>query len=178
MAGTTHYRFEITDPENVFWAVVIKDTTYTGASEFDLSNTTGGDGFSMKWQGGEDLGQSGIISSELTFSLDIGTSSLTLFSDIVSGDECRFVVLLYKEGNLYWRGYMLKDEMSKPDAAANVDFLDFKCTDGFGLLKDIDYAGFNINALTRFTFTQWAAKIVALLPVNYDNAGSPILGFL
>jgi hypothetical protein len=167
MAGTTHYSFEVKDPDLVVWKVEIKDTTYAGPTTVDLSSTTGGNGFNLKWQGASEGTYQPIIASDLDFQLDISTYSKNLLNDIVTGIECQFIVTVYKDTVRYWVGFILQDQLSKPDAGDNTEFINFSATDGFGLLKDVKYTGYNIDALTRYTITEWLAIIGASLPLNY-----------
>lgn len=172
MAGTTHYKFTTVDMSGTSWTVKIKDTTYLGSTEKDFTGAATGP--SISWEdAGDDIYQP-IIASEFECSIDLSVDSLSLFDAIIAGPDCRFIVLVYKGAALYWRGFVSQFSMSKPDAGNGTDAISITATDGFGLLSDIIYSGYDINALTRYNYPNWLAKIGAYLPLNYDAVNTNV----
>ena len=173
MAGTTHYFFECMDPDAVLWRVEIKDTTYAGTDAVDFTGLTGGDGFTFNISETDSL----IKASDFECSIDLGVESLALFDAIIAGPDCRFIVLIYKAGAIFWRGFISQDSMSKPDAGNGTEFLTLTASDGFGLLKDILYTGYDINNLVRYNYPDWMQIIAAYLPLNYDAINTNVFSF-
>ena len=177
MAGTTHYEYVFKAEAGQLWKVHIKDSTYAGTDYATLYPDS--NGFGLTWEGaGEEVYQP-IIASEFITNIVRDDNSIALLDSIVEGPESRFTVIVYRYITsayvLYWQGFILQDSMVKPDAADNTALIEITATDGFGLLKDIKYAGFDIDALTRLQINEWVALVLAYLPTF--TASVPMFGF-
>ena len=177
MAGTTHYNYIFKGETGELWKVEILDSTYAGVDSITL--WPDGNGFGLTWEGaGEEVYQP-IIASEFITNVFRDANSRALLDAIIEGPESRFTVRVYlwitSSYVLYWQGFILQDSMTKPDAADNTAYIMLTATDGFGLLKDIKYTGFDIDALTRLQVNEWVTLVMAYLPEF--TASVPMCGF-
>lgn len=78
-----------------------------------------------------------IVPSQLTLRLNI-TSLTTELPDLTSNDDRKFFVEYYEGLTIIWQGFIISDNIGLP---FNTGFtnLTIQCTDGIGLLKDIEY---------------------------------------
>lgn len=164
MAGTTHYSYYFKSYSGTEWIVLIKDSTYVGVTETALIPDN--NGFNISWEGASDVTYQPIISSTFTAGVYRNTNSLALLNAIITGVENQFYVIVYKSGIRQWLGYILQDSLTKPDAANLTDKIMFTATDGFGMLKDIPYTGFDINNLTKIAMVDWVKSIMQKMPAN------------
>jgi len=166
----THYSYTFKADSAETWKVDIYDTTYTGASVAKLYPDA--TGFNLNYEGPSDITYEPIIASTVTMVLHNDANSKALLDAIVSGVENQFIVVIKKLSGeayiRYWRGIILQDGLSKPDAATNVDYIQLVAADGFGLLSDIKYSSYDINSLTRHGVHIWIGEALMQI-ISYVN---------
>ncbi len=179
MAGTTHFRFYGSSNSGQKWRIDIMDTTYAGTDFADVFPD--GNGVGVGWEGANEEIYIPVVKSTASIALHRDTNSRLLLDLTVEGPEARFIVILFKDVSStyvrYWQGFLLQDSLSKPDAADNTDFIEITATDGFGLLEDLEYAGYDVNAIVRYTITEWLAKIAVKMPLDYVEVSEPLFAF-
>jgi len=85
-----------------------------------------------------DIVQGGIIKSDLTFSVVNENGVLDNFLKNLQTYENRYLVEINPSvGFAFWRGVMLNDYITFDDSKLQV--VKFNCTDGLGLLQNVDY---------------------------------------
>ncbi len=173
MAGTTHYKYIFTSKDLTTWEVVILDTTYTG-EDFDTLNPAS-NGFDLSWEGaGEQIYQP-IIASTLNCSVYRTTESKALLDAIIEGPEQRFLICVnklvdpgYGTYELFWKGFILQDSLTKPDTADYTGLINLSATDGFGYLKNIDFTDFDVDNIARESALAYVNEIIRAM-LRYDE---------
>lgn len=60
------------------------------------------------------------------------------YAHLYTTDANKYLVEEYRDGVLYWKGFLVKEQMSEPYVAPPYD-VDVRATDGLGILKSMDY---------------------------------------
>jgi len=156
----------------VAWQIDIHDSTYSSS----VNLFTSVDGFKLSYkQITERLDP--IFASTVNIPIDIINSTIEGFlTDVMTAQEERISVKIYKNTVLYWVGILLPDMVTKEDVSypytSEITF-----TDGLGRLKDIDY---NTGGTTPAIYTGRETVLEHLLKIlsktgisalyeNYDN---------
>jgi len=181
MAGSTNnFRYEFKTVSGAQYLVELLDIVEVSSEWYELQPDS--DGFTLNWEGASDETYKPIVSSTLTFNLWKSATTDLLVSNILAWNDARYIVsvkVLTSPNNydVVWRGFLLQDAISTPDSYYNTDTVQFKAVDGFGLLKDIYYTGFEgsvIDNLTRAAFIEWLVRIAEHLPLNFAVANEAI----
>ena len=133
------FEFNFLDIYNKEYRISIYDSEGTTQGEIKTAKIYGQDGFILNYEKENiDIVQGGIIKSDLTFSVVNENGVLDNFLKNLQTYENRYLVdIIYNSYELYWRGVMLNDYITFEDSKMQV--IDFSCTDGLGLLQNIDY---------------------------------------
>jgi len=128
---------EFKSDQNIDYIVEIHDKDYSSTIQ---EMTIGPDGFTLDWQGQTDEIYSPIIGSSLTFSLyDRGESWLdTFITAFKEYQEERFFVVVKKNSNVYWFGYMIQDLIEIEDIS-NPTLYQFSAVDGISRMSSQSY---------------------------------------
>ena len=78
-----------------------------------------------------------IVPTQLTFRVNI-TDLTTELPDLTSTDDRKYFVELYEASAIIWQGFIISDNINIPFNTGYVN-MDIQCTDGLGLLKDVQY---------------------------------------
>ncbi len=137
------------------YIVEIHDTNYTSTTR---EMTIGPGGFTIDWQGETDEIYSPIISSSLTFSLyDRGESWLDTFFDAFKQyQEKRFYVVVKKNTNIFWFGWIVQDLIEIEDVS-NPTLYQFQAVDGISKMASTPY---EYDGVTR-TITDTIYNIIS-----------------
>ena len=129
------YRNSFYSIAGIQWQIDILDSTFSGSVTLFK---TGSEGFSLTYKGiTERLDP--ILSSALTLPCEVENTVFESFLiEIMTAQEERFTVKVYKNLVLYWVGVVLADLVQIEDTAFPYSF-DLTFTDGLARLKDIDY---------------------------------------
>jgi hypothetical protein len=132
------YHISFFSVSGIAYDVEIHDEDHTGSSE-EINGRR--PGFQVDWQGGSADFFAPIISSSCSFNMLIEAeiSSLeTFITNLISADEERFTLHIYKESLFYWGGYIITDQVSFEDKFYPFN-LQLFAVDGLARLKDFDY---------------------------------------
>ena len=144
-----------------FDSTVLEDTYELHLIDADYDNTTDGDpleleadrdGFTLEWRGSDEIQT--VLGSKCSFGFMVTDSDTeTLASDLLSLQEDRFGLRLYKDSELYWFGMIYQDEMNI-DLIHKPYLVRVSAMDGLGALNTISQGfpdagpetGFNYDA--------------------------------
>lgn len=120
-------------------------------------HTLGPDGFTINWSSKGNLGRfNPILVSQLTFKIsvtdEIRSDVESFVSDmVISGDEERFKLAVYKNGNLYWAGLVIVDRITK-----SIPFrtMEIRAIDGLGRIQSIEYNNDGVSYTGKDTIRQ------------------------
>lgn len=129
------YRNSFYSLDNVNYQVDIYDSAYS--STVNLFNTDTA-GFKLSYNGITERCDP-VMASTLTIPCIVeDTAFETFINDIMTSQEERFTVVVYKGVNVYWRGVLLADQVQKEDISFPYSF-NLTFTDGIARLRDIEY---------------------------------------
>lgn len=133
------FEFTFLDIYNKTYIISIYDSEGTTQGEIKTAKIYGQDGFVLNYEKDNiDIVQGGIVKSDVAFSIVNENGVLDNFLKDLQIYENRYLVdIIYNSNKLYWRGVMLNDYITFEDSKMQV--IDFSCTDGLGLLQNIDY---------------------------------------
>lgn len=77
-----------------------------------------------------------IVPSQITLRLNI--TGNTNLPDLTSTDDRKYFIEMREGGNVIWQGFIISDNIGLPFNTGYIN-LAVQCTDGLGLLKDIQY---------------------------------------
>lgn len=152
------YRNEFDSLSGVAWKIDLHDSTFSGSV---TSFTTGAGGFQLSYKGITERNDP-VLSSTCTIPFIVADSTKeTFINTVMTAQEERYTVIIYRNNLVYWVGVMLPDEVQREDAAYPYE-VELTYTDGLSRLKDLDYnnagtaysgretlLGHILNALTR-----------------------------
>lgn len=106
-----------------------------------------------------------ILASEVLIKVDI-TDFNNALPDFLSFDDTKYFVKILVNSNLFWRGYMLSDNIQIPFNTGFIG-LEMSCTDGFAILKDSTY-----TASTLYYTNETVDRIIrnCIDKLGYDGA--------
>ena len=132
---------EFKSDQNNDYVVEVHDTEWTGSSH---SVSIGGDGFQINWDGETDEIYSPIIGSSASFSFyDRGETHMANFIALFKQyQEERFFVVIKKNTNVYWFGWIVQDLIEVEDISNPTQYA-FKAVDGISKMasKAYEYDG-------------------------------------
>lgn len=138
---------------NETYRVDIDDADYVGdALDVDVAP----DGFTLRYDGETDSVNPGVVGSSVSCSIlvtpDNATDIETFVSDVITSDETRFTIAIYKitagpTTSLYWAGYVISDLGSFEDVGDSY-FLTIKAVDGLARLKNVNYESAGVPVAT------------------------------
>ena len=133
------FEFHFLDIYNEEYVISIYDSESDVQGEIKTTKLYGQDGFILNYEKKNiDIVQGGIIKSDLTFSVVNENGILDDFLKNLQTYENRYLVDINPViHNAFWRGVMLNDFGTFEDKKIQV--IKFNCTDGLGLLQNIDY---------------------------------------
>ena len=94
------------------------------------------------------------------------------FIDLYTGDPRKFMVEVYKNGVLRWKGYAIPDQWSEPYIEPPYP-VEFEATDGLAFLRDepfTDDAGAEYTGMQSLLYVLLAIMSKTGLPFNYHTA--------
>lgn len=132
------FEFHFLDIYNEEYVISIYDSESDVQGEIKTAKLYGQDGFILNYEKENiDIVQGGIIKSDVTFSVVNEGGILDNFLKNLQSYENRYLVEIMYNENIFWRGIMLNDYITFDDSKIQV--IKFNCTDGLGLLQNIDY---------------------------------------
>lgn len=165
------YSQELTNIAGEEYRVDIIDDTFVGtASEFILVD------FEVDWKGQQNersnfmTGSSCAVVTQST----TGSNLDTLVADILSAEEGRFQIAIYKKDGTYqlwWWGLVLNDLSGGTDETPTT--YTFTATDGLGILKGIEYENAN-QPFTNKTAVQTLMTALQFIPYSGIYASTDI----
>lgn len=78
-----------------------------------------------------------VVPSQITLKLNI--TGNTNLPDLTSTDDRKYFIEMREGGNIIWQGFIISDNIGLPFNTGFIS-LTIQCTDGLGLLKDIQYS--------------------------------------
>lgn len=119
------------------WKIEIydKDSSVGSPTSFN----TYGDGFSLSYEGTDAESYTPVIGSavKIFFAVE-DAAAQTLISDILTSQEKRFYIMIYKASSFYWGGVLLQDLGTQLDESLPSQ-ITLSAVDGIGYLKDFSY---------------------------------------
>ena len=135
--GAVRYRSTFFSTEGTSYQIDIYDADSSVGSPTTFN--TYGDGFSLSYKGIDKDIHAPIIASSVEFYMAIeDASAQTLLNDILTAQEKRFFLQIYKGGAFYWGGVILQDLGSVIDEALPSQ-VNLQAVDGIGYLKNFSY---------------------------------------
>ena len=135
---TKLFEFTFLDIYNQTYIISIYDSEGTTQGNVLTAKLYGQDGFILNYKKENiDIVQGGIIKSDVTFSVVNENGVLDNFLKKLQSYENRYLVDIFYNERLFWRGIMLNDYITFDDSKIQV--IKFSCTDGLGVLQNIDY---------------------------------------
>ena len=130
--GAVRYRSTFFSTEGTSYQIDIYDADSSVGSPTTFN--TYGDGFSLSYKGIDKDIHAPIIASSVEFYMAIeDASAQTLLNDILTAQEKRFFLQIYKGGSFYWGGVILQDLGSVIDEALPSQ-VNLQAVDGIGYL--------------------------------------------
>lgn len=120
------------------YVVNIHDSAYSGTViPFDIR----ANGFKLSYDHGDKGRNVSILTSYLKIRMNVKNADIKSFMQaVVDSAETRFTVEVTKDGNKFWYGYIVPDQMDLQDVPySSVPELRIKAVDGIGRLQKIDY---------------------------------------
>lgn len=137
------YRGEFDSLSGVAWKIDIHDSLYSSTVN---TFTPGSGGFQLSYKGITERTDP-VLASTLTIPFIIRNATDNGFIEILmTAQEERYTVIVYKNSAIYWIGVMLPDEVQREDSSYPYE-VELTFTDGLSRLKDLDYN----NAGTAYT---------------------------
>ncbi len=115
----------------------IHDNEFSGTAQDIKGNA---EGLNINWRGDTQNPFPEMIPSSLTYVMrfrSTETDKYNFIEDLVSAQEERFFIRVYRDGGYWWQGFILIDEGSHQD----YPFVDFRISavDGIARLRNMDY---------------------------------------
>ena len=175
--AAARYRCDFRSDQGIYWRVDIWDEDFSGSvTEF----TAEGEGFSIDYQGQGDKRDGNIKASSCKVPVLIQDSSFeTMLTDILTSDEGRFKLIIYKGSgsytdsfaNVFWIGDVLNDLGDLQDTYYPYAY-EIAATDGIGKAKDIRVNDSSwISSGTEYQFPVVLAKCLAQIQSNIGSNG-------
>lgn len=131
------YRNTFYSQAGTVWTLDIGDTSYSSTV---LLFKTDAEGFSLNYKGITERCDP-ILSSTCNVPFVVENSTMQAFiTDVMTAQEERFTLQIYKDNTLYWSGVLLADQVQREDEYYPY-VVDLTFTDGLGRLKDLEYTG-------------------------------------
>ena len=135
--GAVRYNSTFYSDYGTEWKIEIYDKDSSVASP--TSFKTYGDGFTLSYEGSDEETYKPIIGSAVKIYFAVEDSDgETLINDILTSQEKRFFIMIYKGGSFYWGGILLQDLGTVIDEALPSQ-VTLSAIDGIGYLKDFSY---------------------------------------
>ena len=133
------FEFHFLDIYNEEYVISIYDSESDVQGEIKTAKLYGQDGFILSYEKENvDIVQGGIIKSDLTFSVVNENGILDDFLKNLQTYENRYLIDVNPSGAItFWRGVILNDFGTFDDN--KIQIITFNCTDGIGLLQNVDY---------------------------------------
>lgn len=152
------------------WKLDIGDSAYSSTvNDF----TTGQEGFSLAYKGITERCDPLFTSTvNIPFVIE-NTTHDSFITEVMTAQEERFTLQVYKDTVLYWSGVLLPDQVTKEDEYYPY-VVELTFSDGIARLKDIDYTGDGYDG--RVTLLQHVLNCLSRtgVPVLY-GASDPYL---
>ena len=131
---------EFTDDVGDDWKVSIYDTDGAWNQANKTEFTLGPEGFMLNYSGNNEQQFQPIIASTVEFTLFENVSAHTQTLDLLySFPEGRLLLEVYHEGDIYWRGVILADQVERNDEPFPTA-VRITASDDLGNLKDVDFS--------------------------------------
>lgn len=129
------YRGEFDSLSGVAWKIDIHDLLYSSTVG---TFTPGTGGFQLSYKGITERNDP-VLASTLNVPFIVRTAADEGFiQTLMSAQEERYTVIVYRNTAIYWIGVMLPDEVQREDSAYPYE-VELTFTDGLSRLKDLDY---------------------------------------
>ena len=146
--GAVRYRSTFYSTEGTSYQIDIYDADSSVGSPTTFN--TYGEGFSLSYKGVDKDIHAPVIASSVEFYMAIeDAAAQTLLNDILTAQEKRFFLQIYKGGSFYWGGVILQDLGSVIDESLPSQ-VNLQAVDGIGYLKNFNYGDVNITEDTLF----------------------------
>jgi hypothetical protein len=146
--GAVRYRSTFYSTEGTSYQIDIYDADSSVGSPTTFN--TYGEGFSLSYKGVDKDIHAPVIASSVEFYMAVeDAAAQTLLNDILTAQEKRFFLQIYKGGSFYWGGVILQDLGSVIDESLPSQ-VNLQAVDGIGYLKNFSYGDVNITEDTLF----------------------------
>jgi hypothetical protein len=132
---------------------------YAGAVADFLANS-----LEITWEGDDGDLHAPIMASTARVGVSINSSTVqNAFTQLKFAKEGDYILKIDREGELYWVGYIIPDNMTVQDAKYPYTF-EIRATDAIGRLKDIDYTGTGTEWDGWQTMLQHIYNVLSFMP--------------